>query len=432
MSSFPRDDNYVPAVGGKSTVTNNAIPVHALPVGAVNALTIAVVDASGNQITSFGGTTESVDAGNSSTSTLTSGSTFTGTGKSTLGFTSIEVLVYSDQSSATGGVQIQFSSNNTNYDDASTFTFTAGNAAPNAGQVYIIPVRAQYYRVVYINGGTGQTAFRLSSILKAGHPTGETIPMSDVPTALGSHGLLTKSAIVGKTTAGGGSFVDVKVNPSGALTAAVTAADGDVFVRSNAAATFPVTAVQGTAANLNATVVGTGTFAVQATLAAETTKVIGTVNQGTSPWVVAGGGTAGTAATGVVTVQGIAGMTALDVNIKSETAPAVTLTRVAIAASSSGDNTLIAAVSAKKIYVVAFELSFSGTVNAKFTDGAAGTNLGGLYYGVANAGAANSISPDMKLATPSPYLWAGSTNTALVLNLSGATAVGGAITYFTV
>lgn len=50
----------------------------------------------------------------------------------------------------------------------------------------------------------------------------------------------------------------------------------------------PVQVSQATAANLNATVVGTGTFAVQATLAAETTKVIGTVNQGTSPWVVAG------------------------------------------------------------------------------------------------------------------------------------------------
>lgn len=37
----------------------------------------------------------------------------------------------------------------------------------------------------------------------------------------------------------------------------------------------------------------------------------GSVTQGTSPWIVAGGGTAGTAATGVVTVQGIASMTPL-------------------------------------------------------------------------------------------------------------------------
>ncbi len=37
----------------------------------------------------------------------------------------------------------------------------------------------------------------------------------------------------------------------------------------------------------------------------------GSVTQGTSPWIVAGGGTAGSAATGVVTVQGIASMTPL-------------------------------------------------------------------------------------------------------------------------
>jgi hypothetical protein len=59
-----------------------------------------------------------------------------------------------------------------------------------------------------------------------------------------------------------------------------------------------------------------------ATLSAETTKVIGTVNQGTSPWIVAGGGTAGTAATGVVTVQGIASMTKLLVTPDSVALPA--------------------------------------------------------------------------------------------------------------
>lgn len=89
---------------------------------------------------------------------------------------------------------------------------------------------------------------------------------------------------------------------------------------------------QSTAANLNATVVGTGTFAVQASittlgqqLAAASVPVVLTaaqittltplatvaVTQTTSPWIVAGGGTAGTAATGVITVQGIASMTPL-------------------------------------------------------------------------------------------------------------------------
>ncbi len=40
----------------------------------------------------------------------------------------------------------------------------------------------------------------------------------------------------------------------------------------------------------------------------------GSVTQGTSPWIVAGGGTAGSAATGVATIQGIASMTPVQVS----------------------------------------------------------------------------------------------------------------------
>src|SRR5579863_7698255 len=46
-----------------------------------------------------------------------------------------------------------------------------------------------------------------------------------------------------------------------------------------------------TTANQCATVSAGGLLSVAATLNAETTKVIGTVNQGTSPWIVAGTGT---------------------------------------------------------------------------------------------------------------------------------------------
>lgn len=48
----------------------------------------------------------------------------------------------------------------------------------------------------------------------------------------------------------------------------------------------------------------------------------GSVTQGTIPWVVSGQGTAGTAATGVVTVQGIASMTKLLVTPDSVALPA--------------------------------------------------------------------------------------------------------------
>lgn len=48
----------------------------------------------------------------------------------------------------------------------------------------------------------------------------------------------------------------------------------------------------------------------------------GSVTQGTSPWIVAGGGTAGSAATGVVTIQGVASMTKLLVTPDSVALPA--------------------------------------------------------------------------------------------------------------
>lgn len=131
----------------------------------------------------------------------------------------------------------------------------------------------------------------------------------------------------------------------------IKSADGDTFVRSNAASTFPTQATLQTQTDtvmvggvnikeINAVTPlmgagngGTGSLRVNiasdqvsipvaATLAAETTKVIGTVNQGTSPWIVAGGGTAGSAATGVVTVQGIASMTKLLVTPDSVALPA--------------------------------------------------------------------------------------------------------------
>lgn len=104
--------------------------------------------------------------------------------------------------------------------------------------------------------------------------------------------------------------------------------------------------------------------------------------------------------------------------------PAITELYVGIAAASNGDNTLIAAPGAgKSIYVYAWNISFSGTVNAKFTDGPAGTLINGLLYGIQNAGGGNSV-------TPPGYLWKGSVNTGLVLNLSQAVGCGGSVSYW--
>lgn len=272
MAQAPRDENRITALLGTSTSTSLTLPIGAIPISGVNPLTVAVVDATGTQITSFGGSVlnnDLVDTGNSTTTPLAGNASFTGTGKDTLGYSYVSVYVYSDQNSASAGVKIEFSSDNSNWNDATVDTFTAGNAAPNDGQTYLAPCRARYFRVVYTNGATLQTTFRLNSVLRVGSLAGDVIPVADVPTALADHAQLVKSALMGKTTAGGGTWVDVKVNPSGALTAAVTAADGDVFVRSNAASTFPVNATQVTSpwvisgavteATLDAAIVSQGT-----------------------------------------------------------------------------------------------------------------------------------------------------------------------------
>jgi len=97
---------------------------------------------------------------------------------------------------------------------------------------------------------------------------------------------------------------------------------------------------------------------------------------------------------------------------------------VAIAASGSGNNTLLAAVSSKKIRVLAAWLIANGTVNAKFQSGAGGTDLTGLAYLIVNTGLVLPYNPAGWFETAA--------TTLLNLNLSAAIAVGGSLTYIEV
>lgn len=92
---------------------------------------------------------------------------------------------------------------------------------------------------------------------------------------------------------------------------------------------------------------------------------------------------------------------------------------VAIAASASGDNALVAAITGKRIRVHGFTLSFAGTANAKFQSAA--SDLTGLYYGVANTQVQASYSEEGLFQT--------AVGEALELNLSAAIAVGGHLVY---
>jgi len=92
----------------------------------------------------------------------------------------------------------------------------------------------------------------------------------------------------------------------------------------------------------------------------------------------------------------------------------------AIAASTLGDNTVVAATAGKKIQVERFVITSSGTVNAKWRSGT--TDISGLFYLVANSGATcPGFGAEYWLETVAGQ--------ALVLNLSAAVPVGGIVVY---
>lgn len=98
-----------------------------------------------------------IDTNNSSTATLLAAAVFTGTGSDVLQMKTISILAKSDQA---GSLSIQFSSDNSNWDSARSFTVLAAVAFEQ-----VIYVKARYFRIVYTNGGTDQTYFRLQTLL---------------------------------------------------------------------------------------------------------------------------------------------------------------------------------------------------------------------------------------------------------------------------
>lgn len=93
----------------------------------------------------------------------------------------------------------------------------------------------------------------------------------------------------------------------------------------------------------------------------------------------------------------------------------------AISASGSGNNTVVSAVTSRKIRVLALAMMAVTAVNAKFQSGASGTDLTGLFYPAANGGFVLPFNPQGWFETTSGAL--------LNLNLSGAVAVGGCLLY---
>ncbi len=99
---------------------------------------------------------------NSTSATLSAAGVFTGTAEETTDFTTVTLNLYSDVASAVDGIQVQFSTDGSNWDVIHYHTLQG-----NVGVEFSHNVTAKYFRLVYTNGSTIQTAFRVQVIFHA-------------------------------------------------------------------------------------------------------------------------------------------------------------------------------------------------------------------------------------------------------------------------
>jgi hypothetical protein len=109
----------------------------------------------------------------------------------------------------------------------------------------------------------------------------------------------------------------------------------------------------------------------------------------------------------------------LDVSTLYDGTTALTPKFATISTSSSGATSVVAAVASKKLRVLRLSLVANGAVNVKFQS--ASTDRTGLYYLGANGGWVEPFCPVGIFETAA--------GEALNVNLSGAVAVGGSLTY---
>lgn len=221
------------------TISGSPIPV----TGATTAIVTAIVDGSGNQITSFGGGTQYTDGGVPPTHPV--------------------------------GNTIEWS-------DGSNWQ-TVSTAKPLPVSATFSPSGTQDTNIKQVGGAT----FALGQQLAAA-----SLPI--VLTAAQITTLTPPAAITNYALETGGNLATL----AGTVTSSVLQTNEKQI---NGVVPLMGNGVTGTGSQRVTIASDNTAFSVNATLSAETTKVIGTVNQGTSPWVVS---LSSTTITGTVTVAG--------------------------------------------------------------------------------------------------------------------------------
>lgn len=115
-----------------------------------------------------------ISTANSSTALLLLNGTFTGTGEDVTEYSHIVVSVYASHASATDGLQLQQSTNGTNWDWVDNYTVPA-----TTGKSFSAPVQGKFFRVVFTNGGIMQTDFRIATLYSKQTKKGSSVRPQD-------------------------------------------------------------------------------------------------------------------------------------------------------------------------------------------------------------------------------------------------------------
>lgn len=98
------------------------------------------------------------NAGNSSTANLAGGAVFTGTGVDVSDYATITVSIYASHASASDGLVIQFSSDNSTWRNADLYTVPATTL-----RTFTFRPQLQYFRLTYTNGGSTTTTLDIKT-----------------------------------------------------------------------------------------------------------------------------------------------------------------------------------------------------------------------------------------------------------------------------
>lgn len=200
-----------------SNDSGNAIPVSGTV--SISNSSIEISNDVGNPIPVSGTVSVSnsvgfVSTNNSTTTLLGANAIFTGTADDLLNYAEATCSLVVDRN---GTLSIEYSHDGTTWAHVQSYPITVTTPGVAEGFNFSVMAEARYFRIVYTNGGTAQGSFSIQTILKTTNSNGEVHAISQ-SVLDNTDALVVKGTIFGKTTGGGGGYVPVKVNPSGALT----------------------------------------------------------------------------------------------------------------------------------------------------------------------------------------------------------------------